>query len=66
MFRAADSEVKDRKGELVEKARKYRENKVDLIADGANAINQMEYVLQIIRQSELGDRKFSEGAAKAE
>lgn len=46
MFRAVDSEVKDRKVELVEKARKYRENKVDLIADGAKAINQMEYVLR--------------------
>jgi hypothetical protein len=45
MFRDADSEVKDRKGEPVEKARKNRENKVDLIADGANAINQTECVL---------------------
>jgi uncharacterized coiled-coil DUF342 family protein len=52
MFRDADSEVKDRKGELVEKVRKHRENKVDLIAEGANAINQMEYVLQIIRKSD--------------
>ena len=46
MFRAVDSEVKDRKVEIVENARKYRENKVDLIADGAKAINQMEYVLR--------------------
>jgi hypothetical protein len=46
MFRDVDSDVKDSKGEPLEKGRKNRENKVDLIADGANAINQMEYVLE--------------------